>query len=235
MSIADRLAKIQDDIRTLAPGRNVTLVAVSKYATVAQMREAYACGVRHFGENKVQDALGKIVQFPPEQFPDLYWHFIGSLQTNKVNKTVGRFSLIQAVDSVRLAAALSKANMSQGVRQDILIQINISRDESRHGFMPDQAASVVAPLLALKGIHVRGLMAMAPSEASLSGNFGALRDVFGDVTALRDSLSEEFGIPLPELSMGMSHDYGPALESGATIIRIGNLLFQNEELAYNRQ
>ncbi|HEY9685653.1 MAG TPA: YggS family pyridoxal phosphate-dependent enzyme [Coleofasciculaceae cyanobacterium] len=235
MSIADRLAKIQDDIRTLAPGREVTLVAVSKYADVAQMREAYAAGVRHFGENKVQDALGKMAQFPPEQFADLHWHLIGSLQTNKVNKTVGRFDLIQAVDSVRLAEALSKANMAQGVRQAVLIQINMSRDGNRHGLMPDQAASVVASLLSLKGIHVRGLMAMAPSAASLAGDLSALRVVFGRVTALRDSLSQKFGIPLPELSMGMSHDYGPALESGATIIRIGNFLFQNEELAYNRQ
>lgn len=227
MSIQERLQKIKADIQTHAAGREVTLVAVTKYATVEQMRMAYDVGLRNFGENKVQDALEKMAHFPEADYPDLKWHFIGNLQTNKARKTVGRFHLIHAVDSGRQAEVLSRINLEEGKRQEILLQINLSADESRHGLLPDQASSVVAEVLGLEGIALRGLMGMAPPEASLSGDLSSLKGVFGGLAALRDRLADEFGIPLPDLSMGMSHDYVPALESGATIIRIGNYLFQN--------
>src|SRR5690349_10417764 len=107
MNFRDRLAHIQDAIALHADGRPVTLVAVSKYASLAQMEEAYEAGIRHFGENKVQDALAKMEQFPAAYRKDMHWHFIGNLQTNKARKTVGQFELIHALDSVKLAGALS--------------------------------------------------------------------------------------------------------------------------------
>jgi len=227
MTFRDRLAHIQDAIATHAEGRPVTLVAVSKYATLAQMEEAYEAGVRHFGENKVQDALAKMEQFSPECLKDTHWHFIGNLQTNKVKKTLGRFDLIHAVDSVRLADALSTTSLAAGNVQNVLLQVNLSEDVTRHGFLPDALFEVFPEMLSLKGIAVRGLMGMAPPEASLSGDERALKSVFCRLRDVRDQLAEEAKIALPELSMGMTHDFTHALACGATIIRIGNYLFKN--------
>lgn len=227
MGIQDRLAEIQAAIRTHAGERPVTLVAVSKYATVAQMMEAYEAGVRHFGENKVQDALAKMEQFSPEILKNIHWHFIGSLQANKVKKTVGRFKWIHAIDSVRLAEAVSRHNLAQGAVQQVLLQINLSEDPARHGFLRDQVTDALTEMMSFKGIAVRGLMGMAPPEASLDGDEQALKDVFCGLRDMRDRLQGDCEIDLPELSMGMSHDFTHALSCGATIIRIGNYLFKN--------
>lgn len=219
--------KIREMIAREADDRLVTLVAVSKYATVAQMREAYQAGVRNFGENKVQDALVKIAAFPESEFPDLRWHFIGSLQGNKVKKTVGRFHLIQSVDSVALAENLSRQNQAVGQKQAVLLQVNVSADPSRHGFLPESLLPAAEQLLSLPGIALRGLMAMAPPEASIAQDELALKSAFGNVSALRDAMQDKLGIDLPDLSMGMTHDFPQALACGATIIRIGNYLFKS--------
>ncbi len=224
--ISDRLAEIQGQIKQLADDRPVTLVAVSKYASIEQMREAYAAGIRHFGENKVQDALAKIAAFPPADYPNLQWHLIGNLQSNKVKKTIDQFALIHAIDSIRLAEALSVQAMAAGQRQAILLQVNLSEDPSRHGFLPEDVPAAVAEILGLPGVQVRGLMGMAPPEASLSNDQVILRRVFGGLRDLKAQVAEELGIDLPELSMGMSHDYTHALQCGATIIRLGNSLFK---------
>lgn len=227
MSIQERLAHIQESIRQHAGKQPVTLVAVSKYATIEQMREAYEAGVRHFGENKVQDALTKMVAFPAEFQQNVHWHFIGNLQSNKVNKTLGRFDYLHAIDSVSLSEAISKANIAKDIRQPILLQVNSTPDPSRHGFQPDQIRSALEQILPMPGIEVRGLMTMAPAEASVSGDVSTLQSIFCGLKDLRDQLKAEFAIDLPDLSMGMSHDYVHALECGATIIRIGNSLFKN--------
>jgi pyridoxal phosphate enzyme (YggS family) len=227
-SIQERFAAIQEQIRTHAGGaQNVTVVAVSKYATVERMRDAYQAGLRHFGENKVQDALAKMDAFPKDAYPDLHWHFIGTLQTNKVKKTVGRFDLIHTVDSVRLAEALSEVNLAAGLCQPVLLQINLSADPDRHGFLPEEAAAALEPMQNLAGIRPLGLMTMAPPEISLNENKDALRPLFCRLRELRNDLSALCHAPLPELSMGMSHDFPHALACGATIIRIGNYLFKN--------
>ena len=226
MSISERLAAIQQQIVTHAGKRPVTLVAVSKYATVEQMREAYAAGVRHFGENKVQDALTKIAAFPLADYPDVHWHFIGNLQSNKVKKTVGQFTLLHAIDSIRLAEAISAQNLAEGQVQPILLQVNLSDDPSRHGFLPADIPTALVEILKLPGVQVQGLMGMAPSEASLSNDQAVLQRVFCGLHDLKAQLAEQFSIDLPELSMGMSHDYTHALQCGATIIRLGNSLFK---------
>lgn len=227
MSISERLAEVQNTIATHAGDRAVTLVAVSKYATVEQMCEAYGAGIRHFGENKVQDALVKMEAFPAAQYPNLHWHFIGNLQSNKAKKTINRFSLIHAVDSARLAEVISECNLAESHCQDVLLQVNLSNDPSRHGFMPDDLQSALPPILSMPGIRVQGLMGMAPSEASLENDQQALQRVFSGLRNLNEQLARQFAIDLPELSMGMSHDYIHALDCGATIIRLGNYLFKN--------
>lgn len=235
MSITDRLLEIEAAIRAHAGDRPVTLVAVTKYAALEQMREAYQAGIRHFGENKVQDALAKMTHFPEEQFPGLHWHFIGNLQSNKIRKTVGRFALLHGIDSLEHAELLSQANLSAGLRQPILLQINTTDDPGRHGVLPDQITVIAKAIQELPGIELRGLMAMAPPETSLIGDTTALKGVFSHVFAMRKALQRDLGIDLPDLSMGMSHDYVHALACGATIIRIGNYLFKNEQVAYNKK
>lgn len=226
MSIQRQVQTINDRIAQRSGHQPVTLIAVTKYSTLEQMREAYEAGIRHFGENRVQDALNKQAAFPAAQFPDLQWHLIGSLQSNKAKKTVGHFSLIHSVDSLDLAQTLARHNESHGTRQPILLQVNTSDDSSRHGFSPDRLLKEAAAIQALPGIHLRGLMTMAPPQASLASDELALKACFGKVASLRDELQNQLGIELPELSMGMSHDFPHALSSGATIIRIGNYLFK---------
>lgn len=229
MSIQEQLAQVESVIHPIAgqqPSRSVTLVAVTKYATIEQMQAAYAAGVRHFGENKVQDALSKMAAFTQADYPDLHWHLIGTLQSNKVKKTLGQFDLIHSVDSLALAEAISRQNELKSRRQPILLQVNISQDTTRHGFTPVDLFSLAPRIAELPGIELRGLMAMAPPELSLSQDDAALRACFQQVADLKASLESRLGIDLPELSMGMSHDFPQALACGATIIRIGNFLFK---------
>jgi PLP dependent protein len=227
MFIQQRLSQIQAVIRQHATAASVTLVAVSKYASIEQIIEAYEAGIRNFGENKVQDALVKMEQLPLEFQQEIQWHFIGSLQSNKAKKTVGRFSLIHSIDSLKLAQVLSRHNADEKKRQPVLLQVNLSEDAERHGFMPDEVGSALSLMLGLDGIAVRGLMGMAPSEASLGDDPEAVKSVFCRLRDLRDQLERDLKISLPELSMGMSQDYTHALACGATIIRIGNYLFKN--------
>lgn len=210
-------------LNRLIGDRPVTVVAVTKYARLDRMEAAYEAGIRDFGENKVQDALAKMPHFPAERFADLRWHFIGNLQTNKVNKTPGRFSLIHSVDNLKLAEKLSAANQAAGLIQPVLLQVNFSPDESRQGFLPARLEEAAVKTHELAGLSVRGLMTMAPhtqDSAVIKGVFSGLRD-------MRDDLERKLGIRLPELSMGMSNDFVHALECGATIIRVGSYFFRD--------
>ncbi len=229
MSIQQQVTQVETIIRQMAGGQTapaVTLVAVTKYATIEQMKAAYAAGIRHFGENKVQDALDKMASFPQADYPDLRWHFIGHLQGNKVKKALGHFSLIHSVDSLPLAEAISNHNTQQGLTQAVLLQVNISQDSTRYGFSPEELLDNAPQIARLPGLELRGLMTMAPAEASLSQNEDALKAGFSQVASLKTELESRLGIALPELSMGMSHDFPQALACGATIIRIGNYLFK---------
>ena len=225
--IEERLEKLHADIQMHAtagggtPGA-VQIVAVTKHATPQQMAEAYDAGIRDFGENKLQNAEAQIAAFHALR-PNaaVNWHFIGHLQSNKASKVIGQFSLIHSVDSIKLAQKLSEAALSQGVCQAVFLQINISGEESKFGFTPDEVRAAIPALRLMSGIKLCGLMSMAP----LSEDPAVADGVFGGLSSLRDQLEETFGIDLPELSMGMSKDYVPALKNGATIIRVGTLLF----------
>lgn len=187
--------------------KNVKLVAVTKNVPVEDISLVYELGCRDFGENRVQDALPKIEELPP----DIRWHFIGTLQKNKVKKVVGNFALIHSVDSVELAQEISK----QGIDTAILLQVNTSGEASKKGFTADEFRRDLAMIQKMPYIQVKGLMTMAP----LTEDVDQIRMCFRRLRELRD----ESG--LKELSMGMSHDYKIAIEEGATIVRVGSAIF----------
>jgi hypothetical protein len=195
----------------------VTIVAVTKTVGIDDIRQAADAGIGDFGENRVQEFLGKY-----GLFPGVRWHFIGSLQTNKVKDIVGRASLIHSVDSVRLLTEIARRATEAEVVQDVLLQVNVSGEGSKHGFEPSDLRDVLIEASELEGVCVRGLMTMAPFDRPES-----VRWVFRSLRELRDSLREMplNGVELDELSMGMTNDYRVAVEEGATIVRVGRAIF----------
>jgi PLP dependent protein len=201
-------------------GRNpgdVLVVAVTKTQGVDVVAQACEAGISEFGENRVQEFLGKYGLFPTAN-----WHFIGTLQTNKVKDVVGKACLIHSVDSLRLLAEIDKRALAAGVVQPVLLEVNVAAEESKHGFAPGDVREVLIEASTMPGVAVRGLMTMAP--------FGRPEDarwVFRELRELRDSLKEMplNGVELCELSMGMSNDFRVAVEEGATIVRVGTAIF----------
>lgn len=205
-----------------ACGRNpaeITLVAVTKQVDWEAAHALYKLGQRDFGENRLQEAASKQLAAAN----DCRWHFIGHLQTNKVNKAVGRFVLIHSVDSLLLARRLSLASQERKVVTSILLQANTSGESSKQGLTPEEWKSCFNEVWEFPGINVQGLMTMAP----LTDNEATIRECFRNLKILRNELREMTGSPnaLPHLSMGMSHDFAIAIQEGATLLRIGSALF----------
>jgi PLP dependent protein len=198
-----------------------TLIAVTKHATQDQMMAAYEAGVRHFGENKVQDALLKKSALPAEISRQVQWHLIGHLQKNKVIKTVGQFDWIHSVDSFALAEKIGQLNQQANSVQKVLLQVNVAEEPQKFGFSVHTLKTEFQHCLALSGISVEGLMMIAPAEYETH----ALQTLFSSLKDLRNTLEDTCQKPLPQLSMGMSQDFRIALDCGATMIRLGNLLF----------
>jgi len=200
---------------------NVTLVAVSKTVGASEVVSAYEQGLRHFGENKVQDALPKMdaINLP------ISWHFIGRLQTNKVKKIAGRFAFIHSLDSVRLAVELDRVGKSIGQVFKCLVQVNASGEQTKQGLAPSMVPQFVADISAYSHVRVSGLMTMAPASGS-----GSARETFRSVRRLYDELAA-FSVPgvkMDHLSMGMSGDYEIALDEGSNMVRIGSAIFSNK-------
>lgn len=219
MSVAANLACIKSKLGQ-AP---VKIVAVSKYVGLDGIKEAFACGVTHFGENKVQDALDKLDRLPADISKGSFWHFIGHLQTNKVKKVVGRFCLIHSVDSLRLAKEISAQARKADIVQPVLLQVKVLEDPSKSGFSPEDLNLIFSEIAELPNIEIRGLMAMAP----LSSEPNIATRCFDGLRNLARQLEAKTGHPLPELSMGMSDDWEEALKCGATILRLGRAIFEN--------
>ena len=220
--MADRLARLEERIaaacgRAGRPRDAVTLVAVSKTHPPETIVEAAALGLRVFGENKVQEARAKIPQCPSQ----LTWHLVGHLQSNKARLAAQLFDTIHSVDSEKLVRLLDAAAEEAGRTLNILLEVNVSGEASKFGLRPDAVRPVLDAANACPRLVVRGLMTMAPfapDPEKARPYFALLRD-------LRDRLAVESGTPLEELSMGMSGDFEPAIEEGATMIRIGTMLF----------
>lgn len=197
----------------------VTLIGVSKTNPPEAVAEAVAVGIEHIGENRVQEAAEKVDRVRVLLGRDPTWHLIGTLQRNKVRQALDLFSVIQSVDSVRLAEAL--ANRAEGRRVPILLEVYLGHDAARPGFRPDAIDESLATILALPGLDVRGLMTVAPLGMDQDG----ARAAFRWLRELRDQLQERHHLALPELSMGMSEDFPLAIEEGATMIRVGRAIF----------
>lgn len=218
----ERLAGIRERIAQAAgrsgrDPRDVTLLAVTKTFPLQAIEEAYRAGHRDFGENRVQEALPKIEALPS----DIRWHLLGRLQTNKINKVLGKFVLIHSVDSLDLAQALS--SRLGGVPQEVLLEVNTSGEVSKAGLSPGEVEAVFPSLAALPGLKWRGLMTIGP----LTGDPGLQREAFRRLKRLFESLRPAALEPgaFSILSMGMSADFETAVEEGSTMVRIGTALF----------
>ena len=193
----------------------VTVVAVTKTVEPSAIKVAYELGIRHFGENRVQEAVEKIGQLSGLK-PHPTWHMVGHLQTNKAKVAVEIFDIIHSVDSIRLAEAISQR--TQGTLP-ILLEVNVSGEASKSGFSLTEIEPALEAISRLPGLEVRGLMTIAPMVADAE----QVRLVFRKLRLLRDS----FG--LKHLSMGMTDDFEVAIEEGATLVRIGRAIFGERE------
>ena len=217
-SVKENLIQVKNDI----PNYQGRIIAVSKYVDETKMIEAYEAGLRDFGENKAQDALVKIENLPKEIVENSTWHFIGHLQSNKVRKVVGKFDYIHSVDSFDLAKRISNVAEELGIVQKILIEVNISEEKSKFGTTKEKIEEIFTNMQELGGVRVLGLMTMAPHTPDEV----FLRKVFTDLYNLRYNIQQRCHLELPELSMGMSSDYKIAVETGSTMIRLGQRLFR---------
>jgi pyridoxal phosphate enzyme (YggS family) len=215
-----RLREVRETIerhRARAGWRHeVRIVAVTKTHSVEAVRAAVAAGLTDVGENRVQEALAKQEELAGVAVD---WHLIGALQRNKARHAAGRFALIHSVDRLDLAQELGR-RMQDGARQRVLVQVNCSAEPQKGGVEPAELPALLDAMGGAPGIEVRGLMTMAAfeaEEAALRGSFALLR-------RLRDE-AEGRGHRLPELSMGMSGDFAIAVEEGATMVRLGTVLF----------
>ncbi len=218
-TFAERLEKVDRRIAAACekagrPRDHVRLLAVSKTKPPEAIREAADCGLRLFGENRVQEAQSKIPMCPS----GLEWHLIGHLQTNKAKVAARFFQMIHSVDSLKLLQALEA---HADVTLPVLLQVNVSGEAAKFGMKPDEVAGVIEAANQMQKCEVHGLMTIPP----FSPDPEKTRVHFSTLRELRGRLQEETGTPLPELSMGMSHDLEVAIEEGSTWVRIGTDLF----------
>lgn len=222
--IRENLAQVYENLKQACEnsGRNpeeVKLIAVSKTKPVEMLMEAYECGCREFGENRVQELADKYERMPE----DVKWHMIGHLQRNKVKYIVDKAVLIHSVDSLKLAEEISREALKKQVEVSILIEINIAGEESKFGVRPDKTEKLVREIALLPNIQIKGLMAVAPYVENPEENrqyFARLKQLSVDI-----SCKNIDNVSMNVLSMGMSGDYMVAVEEGATCVRVGTGIF----------
>jgi len=196
---------------------SVELIAVSKTFSVADIAEAVKVGQQVFGESRLQEAEPKIDALPKS----LSWHFIGSVQRNKVRKILQKFGVIHAIDSLRLAEYVNGVAADLGLVAEVFLQVNVGNEASKGGFEPAILRQEIIKLCALQNLKVRGLMSIPPEEPDPE----SARHWFVSLRELRDDLVKISSFPLQDLSMGMSGDFEVAIEEGATHVRVGSLIF----------
>ncbi|MBI1279336.1 MAG: YggS family pyridoxal phosphate-dependent enzyme [Anaerolineaceae bacterium] len=236
MTISENLQAVRQHIADACKrsGRQldeVTLIAVSKTNPPEAVIEAYNAGAQHFGENRVEEAESKIPIVNAQVSASPAWHMIGHVQSRKAKDVVPLFQMVHSVDTLKLAQKFSTLSMEQGRQLDVLLEMNVSGEEAKHGYVAVNWAtdetvksalwSEVEQVLMLPGIRVRGLMTMAPIVADPED----ARPVFASLASLRQALQAAFSISLPDLSMGMTDDYPVAIEEGATFVRVGRAIF----------
>lgn len=228
--IASNLADIQKKMADAAkragrPADSVQLVTVTKHRSISQMQTIIQQGQRFLGENRMQELLQKIQEWPQStDDPKPLWHFIGHLQSKKARQIIGNVDLLHAVDSLKLAQALQRAAKNKQTSINILLQVNISGEQSKYGLKPAETQAVIEALRPLDRVHCKGLMTMAPRFPQPEDT----RPVFRELRKLRDKLMQKDcqHVKWEHLSMGMSRDFEIAIEEGATLIRVGSALFE---------
>ncbi len=203
----------------------VTLVGVTKFVPIAAIEQAIGAGISHIAENRVQEAQKK---FPvlTAKYPQLRSHLIGHLQTNKAKDAISVCSMVQSVDSFKLASEIQKQALKDNKTVDILVQFNTAREEQKFGADPGEAMSLLEGIAGLSQIKVKGLMTMAP----YTDDAGIIRKTFSDLRDIRDAIQKRFHghaqVGMDVLSMGMSGDYAIAIEEGSTMVRVGSAIFK---------
>jgi pyridoxal phosphate enzyme (YggS family) len=230
--IADRVAAVRERIaraaeRAARAPETVTLVAVSKTFPAEAVRLAFDAGVRHFGENRVQEAEPKIVALQALRGEGLRWHLVGHLQSNKARKAASLFDVIQSVDSAELAGRLDRVASEAGRPVRALVQVDLAGEATKFGLPEAEAPEAIEKMHGLGGLRVEGLMVMPPYLEDAE----AVRPYFRRLRALRDRLAAAGVLDGTDLSMGMSHDFETAVEEGATIVRVGTAIFGEREAA----
>ena len=215
--VKENLSKIQEEIAPYRPN----IIAVTKYFDGEAIVQAFAAGIRNFGESRTIEAIEKIEKLPSDVKNNSTFHFIGHLQSNKVKKTVEHFDYIHSVDSLKLAEHISETAKSFGKVQKILLQLNNAGEIQKSGFSKEELIEVFPEIQKLDGISIEGLMNMAP----LGAEDNTLCELFKDVAVTKKFLEERYNCKMQELSMGMSQDYKIAARCGATMLRIGRRLF----------
>lgn len=223
-NLMDRFLHVLEEIKQTAlqysrQSNEITLVVVTKSVNWQCIQPIYDLGQRNFGENRLQEAIEKKVLAPQ----DCCWHFIGTLQKNKVRKVIENFTLIHSVDSFELARKISECSKDLNITTHILLQSNTSGEVSKHGYTPQQWKECLEELLILPHLSIDGLMTMAPHTEDVT----IIKKCFTSLRILRDELNSlaKGKISLTHLSMGMSHDFKIAIAEGATFVRIGSAIF----------
>ena len=222
--IGENIENVRENIKKACEksGRNpedVTLIAVSKTKPISMLQEAYECGCRDFGENKVQELVDKWEQMPK----DIRWHMIGHLQRNKVKYVVDKAYLIHSVDSLKLAEEISKEAGKKNITVSILVEINVAEEETKFGTSCENACELVEQIAKLPNLLIKGLMTIAPYVENAEENrqyFEKLRQIYVDI--IHKNIDNVY---MKELSMGMTGDYEVAVTEGATYVRVGTGIF----------
>jgi pyridoxal phosphate enzyme (YggS family) len=229
--IAERVAAVRERIARAAERASrapdeITLVAVSKTFPAEAVRGAFAAGVRHFGENRIQETEAKVAELSPLRGEGLQWHFIGHLQSNKARKAQALVDVVESVDSVDLAGRLARAASESGRVLRVLLQVDLAGEESKFGVPEASAKGALEQIRGLDGLRVEGLMTLPPYLDSEE-----VRPYFRRLRVLRDEAKGAGLLHGNELSMGMSHDFEAAVEEGATIVRVGSAIFGQRTVA----
>ncbi len=198
-------------------GREVQLLVVSKTWPADVVGEAVQAGQLLFGENRLQEGEEKIPRLPD----DLEWHFIGTLQRNKVRRVLSLFQVVQSLSSLKLVRFADRVAGELGIRPKVFLEVNIGEEESKHGFAPDELREGLDEILSSGCLNLQGLMCIPPRVKSAE----EARPWFARVRELQEELEGRAGQSFPEISMGMSSDYEVAIEEGATIVRVGSAIF----------
>jgi len=217
LEVKEHVAKLA--VKSSRSPSEITIISVTKMHPLDDLLPAYEAGCRDFGESRIQEALPKMEKAPH----DIRWHFIGTLQKNKVHKAIGCFALIHSVDSLELAYKISEVSQKENLTTPVLLQVNTSHEPTKHGLTPEEWRKIFERVVNLKGIELQGLMTMAP----LTEDLRIIHRTFAALRLFKEELAKRFQAPslFKHLSMGMSHDYPIAIEEGATLLRIGTSIF----------